>query len=100
MSEAAAGPGAHVSWSSGWGHVKQVTHLVDVDVAPPSGSIGVALCGASVRLGAPEELRLGQIPDCLECWERFSSRRSGFSLAEAVMEATVDGGEESGRGDE
>jgi hypothetical protein len=77
-----------------FGYAKRVSHLVDVDVDEPENSMHPALCGASVRLGPPEEQRLGQVADCPMCWERFSNRTSNFSQAETVMEATVDAGGE------
>ena len=70
------------------GYAKRVTHLVDVGVDALEDSIEMALCGASVRLGPPEELRLGQVPDCRVCWEGFSARASGHAQAAAAMEST------------
>jgi hypothetical protein len=81
-----------------FGYSNHVSHLVDAGADVPQGSTQTSLCGDQVELGPAEELRLGQIPDCAECWERFSARTSGFSIAEAVMDATVEaGGERVGR---
>jgi hypothetical protein len=72
-----------------FGYSKRVSHLVAVGVDVPEDAIRAALCGESVRVGPPEELRLGQIPECLECWEQFSAR----TIAEAAREATTDAGD-------
>ena len=76
------------------GYAKQVTHLVDVGVDAPEDSVEMALCGASVRLGPPEELRLGQVPDCRLCWEAFSARASGHAQAAAAIDSTEIGDDE------